>query len=55
MNRPNFIDWLIYKLFRWWWNPVLRKKPLIVRGLITEMEKWYEDTFKEEYNTIYDR
>lgn len=22
-NRPNELDWLIYRIFCWWWNPIL--------------------------------
>lgn len=25
MNRPNWIDWLVYRFFRWWWNPIFEK------------------------------
>jgi len=25
--RPNKFDWLIYRIFRWWWNPILKNNP----------------------------
>ena len=27
VNRPNKIDWCVYHIFRWWWNPILLKIP----------------------------
>jgi hypothetical protein len=42
MKRPNKIDWLIYHLFRWWWNPILIKNPHLIYGIKTEFEKWLE-------------
>ncbi len=27
VNRPNKVDWCVYYIFRWWWNPILVKKP----------------------------
>jgi hypothetical protein len=41
-HRPNKLDWLIYRIFRWWWNPILVKKPSLVNGLKIEFEKWLE-------------
>ncbi len=26
-NRPNKIDWCVYNIFRWWWNPILANIP----------------------------
>lgn len=23
MKRPNEIDWMVYRFFRWWWSPIL--------------------------------
>ena len=40
MKRPNKLDWLIYRIFRWWWNPILEKKPILVIGIVKELEKW---------------
>jgi hypothetical protein len=25
MNRPTKFDWLIYRLFRYFWNPILKE------------------------------
>lgn len=27
MQRPTALDWLIYRIFRWWWNPIFRANP----------------------------
>ena len=27
VSRPNKIDWCVYYMFRWWWNPILVKLP----------------------------
>ncbi len=40
MKRPTQLDWIIYRIFRWWWNPILSRNPMLVRGLIVEFEKW---------------
>lgn len=39
-RRPNAFDWAVYKLFRWWWNPILRRKPNLAYGLAHELSKW---------------
>ena len=27
VSRPNKVDWCVYYIFRWWWNPILVKLP----------------------------
>jgi len=27
MYRPNKIDWFVYSIFRWWWNPIFSSNP----------------------------
>jgi hypothetical protein len=43
-RRPNRLDWLVYRFFRWWWNPILRSKPNLVFGLQNELGKWLKET-----------
>jgi hypothetical protein len=31
-NRPNWFDWLVYRFFRWWWNPIFNAKPEMAKG-----------------------
>lgn len=33
ITRPNFFDWLVYRLFRRVWNPILRDHPNMRVGL----------------------
>lgn len=40
MKRPTKLDWLVYRLFRWWWNPVLRKNPLLTAWLGSALDDW---------------
>ena len=48
MIRPNKIDWFIYRIFLWWWNPIFAKRPALVMGVIIQASEWlsrneYED------------
>lgn len=36
MKQPNAIDWAIYKMFRWWWNPIFKSNPLYALGVAAE-------------------
>lgn len=29
IKRPNELDWLIYRIFCWWWNPIFNKNKKI--------------------------
>jgi len=40
MKRPNKLDWLIYKIFRWWWNPILVGNAELTRNLILLINEW---------------
>ena len=41
MRRPNKFDWMIYKLFRWYWNPLLAQNGgLLARAMVVELQKW---------------
>jgi len=31
-NRPNWFDWLVYRFFRWLWNPIFREKKEMAKG-----------------------
>jgi len=41
MKRPNKLDWLVYTIFRWWWNPILRDKPELGKELARLIKNWY--------------
>lgn len=47
MKRPNKLDWLVYSIFRWWWNPILQKHPNYIYGMVYEMNKWWEEYVQE--------
>ena len=40
MKRPNKLDWLVYRFFRWWWNPILQNNFSIAFGLANEILRW---------------
>lgn len=42
MKRPNALDYLIFRLFRWWWNPILREHPRMAIEFATWMLEWVE-------------
>jgi hypothetical protein len=46
---PNKLDWLIYRIFRWWWNPILKENFSIAIGLANEMFLWIK---KEDKNHV---
>ena len=58
MRRPSKLDWLVYRLFRWWWNPILRRNPNLIDGLIVEMGTYRKyaptisDGFGSEWSII---
>lgn len=41
MNRPNWLDWAVYRFFRWWWNPIFRTNPKMGFKLISIMLVWF--------------
>ena len=40
MKRPTRLDWLVYRIFRWWWNPIFIDSPILTEGLIIEINRW---------------
>jgi hypothetical protein len=48
MKRPNKIDWIVYRVFRWWWNPILRNNPNLLSGLTIEMQRWQWEMMDRE-------
>lgn len=47
MKRPTKLDWLVYRFFRWWWNPILQRDPLKVIGIRNTLSEWIETYFRE--------
>lgn len=43
--RPSKLDWLVYRLFRWWWRPLLQKDPT----LLGRVERLYLLRLLESY------
>jgi len=43
VKHPNRLDWMIYNLFRWWWNPIFVSHSWLAKGLILEMDKWIRE------------
>ena len=42
MKRPNWFDWLIYRLFYKVWNPIFRKRPELGRFVSDYMSAWFK-------------
>lgn len=42
-NRPNKLDWLIYSIFRWWWNPIFIERPEMAKGFIKLFQMGMKD------------
>ena len=40
---PNSLDWLIYKLFQKWWNPIFKQNKPLGLAFIKYMETWYKN------------
>lgn len=43
MTEPTRLDWLVYRLFRWRWNPILSQNPRLLRGLVAYLQAWHEE------------
>ena len=48
MPRPNKIDWIVYRFFRWWWNPILQKRPDKAWAMGSLMKMWVERYASEQ-------
>jgi hypothetical protein len=35
-EKPNWLDFIIYRLFAWWWNPILEANPSYALALAVE-------------------
>ena len=42
MRRPNKLDWIVYSIFRWWWNPIFRKDPTLTYESIEKAKAWMD-------------
>ena len=38
--HPNYFDWLVYRLFRWRWNPLMRNNPKLRRHFYSLCNEW---------------
>lgn len=38
--KPNWFDWLVYRLFRWRWNKILKSRPKTKSGFIAHLQVW---------------
>jgi hypothetical protein len=34
------LDWIVYSIFRWWWNPILRNDPRLAKGFYDLYGDW---------------
>jgi len=47
MKRPTKLDWAIYQIFRWWWNPIFRDNPHLTTKLILMLGDYMKGNFNE--------
>lgn len=38
--KIRFYHWWIYKLYYWFWTPILKTRPRMVQGQMDWMKKW---------------
>jgi hypothetical protein len=41
LRSPNKLDWLIYSLFRMWWNPIFRDNKQLSLALAREINSYW--------------
>ena len=42
-ERPTKLDWLVYRLFVWVWNPIFTRKPWLIYGVKRAIDDWIRD------------
>ncbi len=43
MYRPNKVDWFVYSIFRWWWNPIFSSNPKLAEGFVKLFQMHMKD------------
>lgn len=41
MKRPNKLDWLIYRIFKWWWNDILLNNHELWRKYVKDVNRFW--------------
>ena len=41
MKRPNKLDWFVYHLFYWFWNPIFRDNEVLGKSFANEILFYY--------------
>ena len=41
MKHPNKIDWVVYSIFRRWWNPIFKKNKRLSIALAREINSYW--------------
>jgi hypothetical protein len=49
MSHPNWFDYLIYRIFRWRWNPILKNNPHLAVTMGEYMINWAYKKIGTEY------
>ena len=49
MNHPYWFDYLIYRIFRWRWNPILKNNPHLAVTMGEYMINWAYKKIGTEY------
>lgn len=48
MNRPTKFDWLVYRVFRFFWNPILHENDILRQRLGASLY-FYKDGFPKGF------
>ena len=40
VRKPNELDWLVFRFFRWWWNPIFRNNPKLFELYKHELDNY---------------
>lgn len=41
--KIRFYHWWIYKLYKYFWNPIYREKPILLQAQIDHANKWIKE------------
>lgn len=56
-KEPNVLDWVVYRLFRWRWNPIFRDNPelsalfeqCLASGRCETIRRWRDELYKKNH------
>jgi|Laugrespbdmm15sd_2_1035082.scaffolds.fasta_scaffold09058_4 hypothetical protein len=42
--KIRWYHWMVYRLFRWVWNPIFEQNPQMTQFMVNHMNNWLEVT-----------